>query len=118
MKTNAVAIAALLALSQPALAQDGDSRSLIEDGARMFLEGLMQELGPALEQLEGLADDMEPALRDFAETMGPALRDLMGEVKDWSSYHPPEILPNGDIILRKKTPAELVPAEPQNEVEL
>ena len=35
------------------------------------------------------------------------LRDLLGEIEDWSDYHPPEILPNGDIIIRRKTPEEI-----------
>lgn len=115
----ALCTCAVLTASPLAAQDDGAGRSMIEDGLRLFMEGLMQEMEPALDQLEGLAQDMEPALRNFAENMGPALRDLMDEVKDWSAYHPPEVLPNGDIILRKKTPQELTPpAPPQNEVEL
>jgi hypothetical protein len=34
--------------------------------------------------------------------MGPVFKSLMDEVQDWSAYHPPEMLPNGDIILRRK----------------
>ena len=49
---------------------------------------------------------MEPALRDFAREMGPALADILGKIEDLSAYHPPEMLPNGDIIIRKKTPDE------------
>jgi hypothetical protein len=36
------------------------------------------------------------------QEMGPALAELAAEVKDWSVYEMPEILPNGDIIIRKK----------------
>lgn len=86
---------------------------LMEEGARLFLEGIMREMEPAIDELEKFADEMEPRLRDFAQEMGPALRDLMGEVKDWSAYHPPEVLPNGDIIIRKKTPEEME-ADPDN----
>jgi hypothetical protein len=33
------------------------------------------------------------------------LQDALGNL---NAYHAPEILPNGDIIIRRKTPAELV----------
>ncbi|MCR8550683.1 hypothetical protein M4578_22900 [Salipiger sp. P9] len=95
-------------LAPPAVAQEpeDESRSLMERGAELFLRGLLDELDPALRELEDLAQEMEPALRSFGEEMGPALRDLMGQVKDWSNYHPPEMLPNGDIIIRRKQTEE------------
>ncbi|GGG73118.1 hypothetical protein GCM10011415_21700 [Salipiger pallidus] len=71
-------------------------------GAELFFRGLMDELDPAMRELEDLAQDMEPALRSFREEMGPALRDMMGEVQDWSAYEAPEMLPNGDIIMRRR----------------
>lgn len=114
----------LAALSAgPAAAQDTseeeENRSLIEDGARLLFEGLRRELGPALKGLRDRAEDMEPALRDFAEQMGPALRDLMSKIGDLSAYHPPEVLPNGDIILRRKTPEELeAERPPEGEIEI
>jgi hypothetical protein len=98
-----------LGLSGPAMAQaqdNTDGLSLMERGAQMLMEGLRQQMEPALDDLQGLAQDLGPAFRDFATEMGPALRDLMTEVKDWSVYHPPEILENGDIIMRRKTPED------------
>lgn len=84
----------------------------------MLLEGLMKEMEPAIEELEGFADQIEPRFREFWGEMGPALRDLMDEIEDWSAYHPPEILPNGDIILRKKTPQERQQeVAPEDEIE-
>jgi len=38
--------------------------------------------------------------------MGPAFGELMGKIDDLSVYHPPEMLPNGDIILRRKAPLD------------
>ena len=113
----------VLCLSAPPLAAQDDApgRSLIEDGARMLLEGLLREMEPALKELEGFAQEVEPSLRSFAEEMGPALRNLMGQVQDWSAYHPPEMLPNGDIILRRKEPTEPAPDVPRGtgpEIEL
>ena len=80
----------------------------MERGAELFLEGLQQEMAPALDDLRGLVDEFGPAMQGFVREMGPAFSTLLGEVQDWSRYHPPEILPNGDIILRRK-------ADPPNE---
>lgn len=72
-------------------AQEEDGSSLMERGAQQFLEGLLQEMEPAWRELQG-----------FMDAMGPAMIELMDEVKDWSAYEPPEILENGDIIIRRK----------------
>ena len=108
---------ATLGLTSPAFAQDqsDDSLSLMERGAQMLLEGLMREMEPALEDLQGLAEEFGPALQDFTAQMGPALRGLLEDVEDWSVYEPPEILDNGDIIIRRKPPAgENLPAADEN----
>ena len=77
-------------LALPADAQAGDTdlqRELNEglehfsEGTRLLLQGLIGELLPLYEQLEGMVDEL-------------------------NAYHPPEMLPNGDIIIRRKTPLE------------
>lgn len=110
-------------LATPAVAQDEDSGlSIMERGAQMFLEGLLQEMEPAIEELSGLADQMGPALRNFATEMGPKLTELLDEIEDWSVYEAPEVLPNGDIIIRRKPDAPVTPApkssEPAPQIEL
>ncbi|WP_299687645.1 hypothetical protein [uncultured Tateyamaria sp.] len=96
-----------LSLATPAMAEeDTGGLSLMERGAQMLMEGLLREMEPALDDLQGMAQNIGPALQDFAAHMGPALRDLLNEVEDWSVYHPPEILENGDIIIRRKPQAE------------
>lgn len=112
MKRILSTTALCLVLATPLAAQEAQDKgtSLMEEGAKLFFKGLMSEMEPALRELEGLADEMEPALRSFAEEMGPALRGLMDKVEDWSAFHPPEILPNGDIIIRRKEP--LAPNDP------
>ena len=105
---------AIACLCTPAFAEDEDGLSLMERGAQLFLEGILQEMEPALEGLEGLG----PALRDFAQEMGPALGEVLEQIEDWSVYHPPEILPNGDIILRRKTPEEDKPGEDGGQIDL
>ncbi|MFP7673382.1 hypothetical protein ACG74X_08500 [Marivita sp. S0852] len=116
MKQFVAALIVTLAAA-PALSEEGsdseEGSNLMEQGAELFFRGLMDELDPALEQLEGLADEIGPVLREFADDLGPALRSLQDEVEDWSAYEPPIILPNGDILIKRKpeTPTpDAVPA--------
>lgn len=110
---------ACLTCASPVLAQDeSDGPSLMERGAQMLMEGLMREMEPALEDLQGLAKEFGPSLRDFTAQMGPALRDLLQEVEDWSVYEPPEILENGDIIIRRKPPADALDPDTEGQIEL
>ena len=92
----AAALAALIATAPLARANEeppgemSEGIDLLEEGARMFMRGLMNE--------------MEPALRELAEGMEPAMRELLSIVDDFDAYHLPERLPNGDIIIRRKRP--------------
>lgn len=82
MRMIALTTVFVLATS-PALAQSQNSEEgldLMGEALRLFMRGLMQEVGPALEGMEGLLDNLD-------------------------AYHPPEVLPNGDIIIRRKNPA-------------
>ncbi|WP_299982327.1 hypothetical protein [uncultured Ruegeria sp.] len=83
-------------------AEEDSSKSLMEQGAELFLEGLRQEMEPAIKDLRGFAEQFGPALQSFMQEMGPALAELAAQVQDWSAYEVPEMLPNGDIIIRKK----------------
>jgi len=74
----------------------GDGPSLMEEGARLLLRGLMAEMEPAI-------GDMGKALAE----MEPALRQLLALIGDIRNYHAPVLLPNGDILIRRKTPDEL-----------
>lgn len=95
--------AALVSLSlvAPAAAEEHKNDTYL-DGLNEFAEG-MRKL------LEGFASDLEPMMEDLAER----LDGLRG-------YHPPEVLPNGDIIIRKKTPEEIEQeaSEPEDGIEL
>ncbi|XDA97526.1 hypothetical protein AB1M95_15590 [Sulfitobacter sp. LCG007] len=82
-------------LSFPLSAQEDRAPSLMERGADMFLQGLMDEMGPAIK-----------GMKEFVDQMGPAFKDMMAEVEDWSAYEAPEMLPNGDIIIRRKEPRD------------
>ena len=91
----APALAVALAVTHTAQAQDGTDDdmqrglSLMQEGTRLLMQAIIAELGPA-----------------WAE-----LQTLMGNL---SAYYPPEVLPNGDIIIRRKIP--LVPEEPDQEL--
>jgi len=111
-------LAAMLATPVPAQEAEEDGLSLIERGARMMLEGLADEMAPAMQDLRGMAETMGPKMRDFVTAMGPALADILSRVDDITLYHPPEILPNGDIIIRRKSPdgdADPKSTDPQGE---
>lgn len=82
-----VVIATLCALSSPAQSQEGDGQEgidLMGEALRLFMQGLMQEMEPALEEMEGFFQELD-------------------------AYHPPEVLPNGDIIIRRKQRPEPLP---------
>lgn len=107
MKRLVPALTAILIASPITAPAEEEGRSLMEMGIELFFEGLQQELEPALQDLQALAEQAGPLVQDFLVEMGPAIADIATQIEDWSSYHPPEILPNGDIIIRRKTPDEL-----------
>lgn len=72
----------LLLVITPASAQEEErGRDLMTEALWLFMKGLMQEVEPALDDLGDLLDNLD-------------------------AYHPPEVLPNGDIIIRRKTPLD------------
>lgn len=109
MKQIVPSITALCLCATPVLAEENqqdDGLSLMEQGAKLFFQGIMQEMEPAMDDLRALADTMEPAMREFLRDMGPALAEVLRKVDDLTLYHPPEMLPNGDIIMRRKAPKD------------
>ena len=76
----------------------------MERGADLFFEGLRREMAPTLDEATRLFSEIGPSMRSFLAEMGPALSEIAEKVEDWSVYERPEILPNGDIILRRKEP--------------
>lgn len=86
------ALALLLTVTPAAGQEDGSNgRDLMAEALRLFMQGFMAEMEPALEDLQGFVDNL-------------------------NAYHPPEILPNGDILIRRKTPEEM--GAPEGETEL
>lgn len=112
-----LAFALMFALASPVLAEDlpaappgGDTAdgtgnetgnetaeglSLMERGARMLFEGLAREIEPAMR-------DMAGDVQDLAVKVRPMMAELARLVDDLSAYEMPERLPNGDILIRRK----------------
>ena len=78
---------------------------LMEEGARLLMRGLMEEMEPAIEGLQDSLEDMGTALSDFMGSVGPAFADVLNQVDDFRNYEAPEFLPNGDIIMRRSPDA-------------
>lgn len=102
-------------LAAPALAQERSGSaeegfSLLRQGARVLMESLFSEVQPAL-------DDMRQGLGEALRQMEPMMRDLGAMMGEIDNYRAPEMLPNGDIIIRRKSPGEIV-AGPGGEIEI
>lgn len=68
---------------------------------------------PNEEELRELGDMAERMLRRFGERMEPMAERLRALVDDLDAYEAPEMLPNGDIIIRRKPDAP--PPEPSDD---
>jgi hypothetical protein len=125
MKQIAVLTLALGLTVAPAIAQEqsetevDDGFSLMEEGARMLMRGLMAEMEPAIDELRDSFEEMGPAFAEFARSVGPAFAELLNQVDDFRNYEAPEFMPNGDIIIRRKPAAPLWEPDPETgEIEL
>jgi hypothetical protein len=123
-----LALALILATS-PALAEEttpapgaeDDGFSLMEEGAKLVLRGLMSEMEPALDEMEKALTEVGPKLEDFGSEIGPKVRQLIAMIDDFKNYDAPVMLPNGDILIRRNaplvSPADPVPG-PNGEIDL
>jgi len=116
---HALILAAAFAIPFSVSAQNAETGeidegfSLMEEGAKLLFRGIISEMEPTIEEFSGLATDLEPTLEMLATEMGPALIELFQTLDSVRHYEAPEILPNGDIIIRRSPDApEFEP--PQN----
>lgn len=90
-----------LCLAAPGLAAaESHTAPSVEDGAEEIVDGLRK-------LFEGLAGEMEPLAEDFAKELSELWGEIIDDVEVSPGYHPPEVLPNGDIIIRRKEPGEM-----------
>jgi hypothetical protein len=98
------AFLALFLMASPVLAEtptppEGDvdqGFSLMQEGAKLLLQGLIAEVQPQMQDMAKAWQDAQPEILQLLAMMG-----------DIRNYHMPEMLENGDILIRRKTPAEL-----------
>lgn len=105
---------ALTLLALPASAQDAPAEqetSLWDWGMSLFGDAVTQELEPALGDMKALMDQFGPAV-------APALEKMMALVDDMTNYELPEMLENGDIIIRRKPDAPVVEPSADQGIEL
>lgn len=101
------AFALVFCLNVPALAQETPPES---DGLLSFMERMlrdfMTEAEPQLRLLERGLTELEPDLQR-----------LLDRMRDMTQYHPPEVLPNGDILIRRRQadPSDTVPSDPEQD---
>ena len=84
-------------------AQDSsdEGSNAIEEGAQLFLRGLLEEVQPPLQELAGIGAKNLLTLQALVDEMGPAFAEVFEQIDSISYYQPPEILPNGDIVFRR-----------------
>lgn len=120
----ALCVAALPAVAQetsPAPKGEGEGFSLMEEGAKLVLRGFMSEMQPTFDEMEKALTDVGPKLEVLSDEVAPKFRQLMALIDDVKNYEGPVMLPNGDILIRRKTPvapqSDSVPG-PNGEIDL
>lgn len=106
---KATILSLLLAAPLPALAEvpvpevppAEEGTSLMEEGLKMMMRGMMTELEPALEDMQGMLGE----LGDVTDQLGPQIQSILTLMGDVRFYDMPERLPNGDILIRRKADA-------------
>jgi hypothetical protein len=106
----AIALAAPLAATAEEPPKPETGTSLMEEGAKLLLRGLMSEMEPALDDMAEALEEAKP----YFENLGPQLTELVRLMGDIRNYEAPVMLPNGDILIRRRPDApRLNPEGPQ-----
>jgi hypothetical protein len=67
--------------------------------------------------LEELSQGTQEFFESWVDDLGPLLNSLRDKVDDFQNYEKPEVLPNGDIIIRKK-PKPKTPVDQRPSIDL
>ncbi len=115
MKQFLCVLSLSLVCAGPVAAEEGDiaeGGDLVEQGMRLLFQGILDEMEPELEQLQD-------ELSNLQGEVGPMMHELRDMLGDISNYHMPETLPNGDIIIRRKSDDEIAaPSAPKGDIEI
>ncbi len=90
-------IAAMLILpaqaeDAPDIPRDAAPAQPLLDFFGSMLRDFMTEIEPQIRELERGLDALEPEVQGFLDRM-----------RGMAQYHPPEVLPNGDILIRRRS---------------
>ncbi|PJE30102.1 hypothetical protein PSM7751_03362 [Pseudooceanicola marinus] len=85
--------------------EGGDNGALMREGLRLLMEGLSGGLDDTLDDMGEAAEEAAPKIRDFVMRMGPAMADALSKVGDLANYEAPTVLPNGDILIKRRDDA-------------
>ena len=70
-------------------------------------------------EFERFSKEAQEFFGELAENLAPMIEGFQEKIGDLNQYHPPEILPNGDIIIRRKEKLDTPkPSEDNGAVEL
>jgi hypothetical protein len=89
---NIIAVLLVLSLSNSARAEE------------TAFDDLLKQIEELSNKAQTLLGDWVPAISPKLEELSPAIEDLLNRIEDLSVYHSPEVLENGDIIVRRKKP--------------
>ncbi|MCB2129477.1 MAG: hypothetical protein KDE03_10475 [Rhodobacteraceae bacterium] len=116
MKIIVACFAAWSALATPVLAEEApptaeEGFDMLGEAARIILRSMLDGVEPTLDELR---DRMDEAMAE----MGPAIGRMIELMDDVKNYQAPEILPNGDIIIRRKPLSEQTQPVPGDQIEI
>ena len=114
----------LLAVSAPVVAQSG-AQSYAQSDVQSDAPPPASEPGePSFmgfldRMLRGFMTEVEPQMRDLErglEALEPELQGFLDRMRDMTRYHPPEVLPNGDILIRRRDADDLPEHAPDEQL--
>ncbi|MEO1293161.1 MAG: hypothetical protein AAFV62_10080 [Pseudomonadota bacterium] len=92
-------IAALVALPQAASADDAAEHSA--HSAPLLAQSSPLPDLPGIDE-DALSEAARQSIERFMEVLGPLMQEFGAMIDDLPQYEAPEVLPNGDIIIRRK----------------
>lgn len=83
---------------------------------KIALFPLLVALPAQAQEADSLTDRMGRLFSDLMAEVDPWMADLLDKLGDLTGWHAPEVLPNGDILIRRRAPEDQ-PSEPSSDPE-